>query len=156
MIEYKRLISPVSTRNYADILRLLTTLYGALPTRPTQGQVNETAENNHLAVAQDHTGAIVGMATLVVYRQFAKVTAVVEDVAVMPDERGKGIGSALMEVLQQVAFDQGAKTVDLVTDQHRTEAVALYEKLTFEKRDRVNFRKLLTARTLGPAKRSSN
>jgi len=143
MIESRRLTSPISTRNYADILQLLTALYGDLPTSPTLGQVDETLEKNYLAVAQNDVGAIVGMATLVVYRQFAKVIAVVEDVVVMPEDRGKGIGRALMEAIQRTAFSQGAKAVDLVTDHHRTEAAALYEKLGFERRDKVSFRKSL-------------
>lgn len=143
-ISFSRLPANISVQHYADILRLLTALYGKLETVPTKEQVEQTAATHFVAIAKgDVRGDIVGMATLVLNRQFAKVMAVAEDVVVMPEFRGRGVGKGLMQMIECAASNGGAKTVDLVTDLKRRAACALYEKNGYVTRDKVNYRKTI-------------
>jgi GNAT superfamily N-acetyltransferase len=53
---------------------------------------------------------------------------------VVPAERGRGLGRALMERAIQVARSEGADYMDLGTGDHDLAARALYESLGFSKR----------------------
>jgi ribosomal protein S18 acetylase RimI-like enzyme len=55
-----------------------------------------------------------------------------EELYVVRDRRGQGIGQALMETAMQVAREEGATRMDLGTEEDDTAARALYEKLGFE------------------------
>jgi ribosomal protein S18 acetylase RimI-like enzyme len=54
-----------------------------------------------------------------------------EELYVVPDRRGQGIGRALMEAALDVAREEGAGYMDLGTGEDDVAARALYEKLGF-------------------------
>ncbi len=54
-----------------------------------------------------------------------------EELYVVPDRRGQGIGRALMEAAMEVAREEGAAYMDLGTGEDDVAARALYEKLGF-------------------------
>ena len=54
---------------------------------------------------------------------------------VAPDQRGKGIGRALMEAAIELARREGAKYMDLGTSEDDVAARALYESLGFSNRE---------------------
>jgi ribosomal protein S18 acetylase RimI-like enzyme len=58
-----------------------------------------------------------------------------EELYVVPAQRGSGIGRALMEAAMQTARDQGAARMDLGTGEDDTAARALYESLGFSNRE---------------------
>ena len=74
-----------------------------------------------------------------------------ENIAVIPESSGKGIGKALIEFVEQCAHDAGINAVELYTNEVMTENIAIYTKLAYveteRKREdgfnRVYFRKLL-------------
>jgi ribosomal protein S18 acetylase RimI-like enzyme len=55
-----------------------------------------------------------------------------EELYVVPDRRGQGIGRALMEAAMDNARERGAGYMDLGTAETDTAARALYEKLGFD------------------------
>jgi ribosomal protein S18 acetylase RimI-like enzyme len=58
-----------------------------------------------------------------------------EELYVVPDRRGRGIGRALMEAAMDLARSEGAAHMDLGTGEDDTAARALYEKLGFSNRE---------------------
>jgi ribosomal protein S18 acetylase RimI-like enzyme len=58
-----------------------------------------------------------------------------EELYVVPDRRGQGLGQALMEAALETARAEGAGYMDLGTAETDTAARALYEKLGFSNRE---------------------
>jgi ribosomal protein S18 acetylase RimI-like enzyme len=58
-----------------------------------------------------------------------------EELYVVPDRRGQGLGQALMEAAMDAAREEGAAHMDLGTAETDTAARALYEKLGFDNRE---------------------
>jgi ribosomal protein S18 acetylase RimI-like enzyme len=58
-----------------------------------------------------------------------------EELYVVPDRRGQGIGRALMTKAMEIARAEGATHMDLGTGEDDTAARALYEKLGFDNRE---------------------
>jgi ribosomal protein S18 acetylase RimI-like enzyme len=58
-----------------------------------------------------------------------------EELYVVPDRRGQGLGGALMEAAIETARAEGARYMDLGTAETDTAARALYEKLGFSNRE---------------------
>jgi ribosomal protein S18 acetylase RimI-like enzyme len=55
-----------------------------------------------------------------------------EELYVVPDRRGQGLGQALMEAAMNLARERGAAHMELGTAETDTAARALYEKLGFD------------------------
>ena len=58
-----------------------------------------------------------------------------EELYVVPDRRGQGLGQALMEAAMETARSMGAAYMDLGTAETDTAARALYEKLGFSNKE---------------------
>jgi len=58
--------------------------------------------------------------------------ATIEGVRVASSERGKGVGSLLIEWAIKRAIERGCRMVQLTTDKKRPEALRFYEKLGFK------------------------
>jgi ribosomal protein S18 acetylase RimI-like enzyme len=58
-----------------------------------------------------------------------------EELYVVPDRRGQGLGRALMETAMDAARQEGAAHIDLGTAEDDRAARALYEKLGFTNRE---------------------
>lgn len=54
-------------------------------------------------------------------------------VAVVPNARGKGVGSALLDALTERARADGFGSLSLSVDRHNDGAIALYEQFGFER-----------------------
>lgn len=93
-----------------------------------------TAEADHLLVAEDADGSILGSMTLIVFRIPTGIRAWIEDVVVDESARGRGVGEALNRTALDLAYGLGAKTVDLTSRPSREAANRLYQKLGFELR----------------------
>jgi ribosomal protein S18 acetylase RimI-like enzyme len=104
---------------------------------PTLGQLREIvdAPATDVFVAVDASGAIVGAATLAVFRIPTAVRAWIEDVVVDEAARGQGVGAALTEAMIARARERGAKTVELTSRSSRGAANRLYTRLGFMARD---------------------
>jgi GNAT superfamily N-acetyltransferase len=69
--------------------------------------------------------------------------AILEDMVVLPNQRGLGIGSALLNAAISTARDSGCQRITLLTDSDNTIAHRFYEKQGFMRSAMLAFRRLL-------------
>ncbi|GAA3739582.1 GNAT family N-acetyltransferase [Micromonospora maritima] len=137
-------ISQASADDVADLARLLwlDTLHEEPARLSVEAFTADLAQwwaahqNSHLAfVARLHRPEIVGMAWLALVPRVprpgatSRLSADIQSVFVMPDQRGQGIGSALVEAASGHAAHLGSLRV---TVQSGHKAVPVYERLGFE------------------------
>jgi GNAT superfamily N-acetyltransferase len=82
----------------------------------------------------DDAGAIVGTFALLVMDNLAHRGApsgIVEDVGVLPDQQGRGIGKKMMEHAMRLCAAAGCYKLVLSSNARRTSAHAFYESLGF-------------------------
>jgi ribosomal protein S18 acetylase RimI-like enzyme len=84
---------------------------------------------------EEESGRILGTLTLAMFRIPSAVRAVIEDVIVSEEARGKGCGELLTRAAIEAARKAGAKTVDLTSRPSREAANRLYLRLGFEVRN---------------------
>jgi ribosomal protein S18 acetylase RimI-like enzyme len=96
-------------------------------------------------LARDDEGAIVGVATLAVFRIPTGLRAWVEDVITDEAARGQGIGEALTRAMLDRARDLGCITVDLTSRPDREAANRLYRRVGFVARETNVWRMTLEA-----------
>ena len=97
-------------------------------------QAIASAEATSLLVAESAQGRPVGMLTLAVFAIPTGVRAWIEDVVVDEGVRGGGVGGLLVRRALDLAFESGARTVDLTSRPSREAANRLYQRLGFESR----------------------
>jgi ribosomal protein S18 acetylase RimI-like enzyme len=116
--------------------RLIPQLSSSSPA-PTRAELVEMATSgaDHVLVACDADGTVLGSMTLVVFRIPTGVRAWIEDVVVDEAARGRGVGEVLNRTAIDLAYSLGARTVDLTSRPSREAANRLYRKLGFEERD---------------------
>lgn len=85
-----------------------------------------------LVFVADEAGEVVGLVVLV--REPDHL--LVENVAVVPERQGEGIGRALLAFAEDVAREAGTPTLRLYTHAAMTENLALYPRLGYEQVDR--------------------
>jgi len=81
-------------------------------------------------------GRVVGTFALLVMDNLAHRGAksgIVEDVGVLPELHGRGIGKLMMERARQLCTEAGCYKLVLSSNQRRTAAHAFYESLGFER-----------------------
>lgn len=81
-------------------------------------------------------GVVVGTYSLLIMDNLAKHgrrSGIAEEVAVMPDHQGKGIGRAMMEHAMDQCRQAGCYKLALSSNQGRTGAHAFYDSLGFER-----------------------
>lgn len=125
-------ITPEVVDAFARLIPQLSTS-ASLPTVEELVEM-ATSSADHLLVACDADGTILGSMTLVVFRIPTGVRAWIEDVVVDSDARGRGVGEVLNRTALQIAYDLGASTVDLTSRPSREAANRLYQRLGFELR----------------------
>lgn len=59
----------------------------------------------------------------------------IESVAVDPEYRGKGLAKALFQHIEDIAKQRGYEKIVLEVREHNREAIGLYEKLGFKKKE---------------------
>jgi ribosomal protein S18 acetylase RimI-like enzyme len=103
---------------------------GMLP-RPITDDYREVIVNQRVTVAESY-GTIVGVVVLAV----ADEAFLVDNVAVDPCYRGKGLGRALLEFAEAEALRAGFDSIHLYTHEKMTENLALYSRIGYVKYDR--------------------
>jgi ribosomal protein S18 acetylase RimI-like enzyme len=116
--------------------RLVPQLSSSAP-RVTMEDLSDIADSpaTVLLMARKDSGEIVGSLTLVVFKAPTGPRAWIEDVVVDADQRGGGIGSALVREALERAKAAGSRTVDLTSRPSRVEANRLYVRLGFVQRE---------------------
>lgn len=129
-------VTEVTPEIVAAFARLVPQLSSTAPA-PTEAELAEmvASDADHLLVARDADGTILGSMTLVVFRIPTGVRAWIEDVVVDEAARGRGVGEVLNRAAIDLAYGRGAKTIDLTSRPSRVAANRLYQKLGFEERN---------------------
>lgn len=81
------------------------------------------------AVARNADGAAVGCGAMVVTPEFAEV----KRMYVRPEARGQGLARRVLSLLEQEAAQRGATQYALETGPLQPEAIALYERLGYQR-----------------------
>ena len=103
---------------------------GMLP-RPMTDDYAEVIANQRVTVAESH-GTIVGVIVLTVNDE----GFLIDNVAVDPSHRGKGLGKALLEFAEAEARRAGFNAIYLYTHEKMTENLALYSRIGYVEYDR--------------------
>ncbi|GGG59395.1 GNAT family N-acetyltransferase [Epilithonimonas arachidiradicis] len=78
---------------------------------------------------------IVGIASMAIYKVISGNKGWIEDVIVDENYRGMGIGMRLIEKLLLISNEQQLSEVFLFTEEHRTPAISLYERMGFIRKE---------------------
>jgi ribosomal protein S18 acetylase RimI-like enzyme len=103
---------------------------GILP-RPMIENYAEVMANRRVTIAESH-GAIVGVIVLTVDDE----GFLIDNVAVDPSVRGKGIGRALLDFAEAEARRAGFDSIYLFTHEKMTENLAIYSRIGYVEYDR--------------------
>jgi GNAT superfamily N-acetyltransferase len=125
----------------AAMERLIPQSFPALPL-PTATELNQVIDSpaTTLLVARDGSdGAVIGTATVVLYRTPARMHARLENVIVDEPARGQGAGAALTSEAIRLAREGGASVIELNTNPRREVANRLYLRLGFERHHTNNY-----------------
>jgi ribosomal protein S18 acetylase RimI-like enzyme len=98
---------------------------GILP-RPMTDDYSEVIANQQVTVAESH-GTIVGVIVII----FGDEGFLINNVAVDPSHRGKGLGKALLEFAEAEARRSGFDSVYLYTHEKMAENLALYSRIGY-------------------------
>jgi len=86
-----------------------------------------------VVVAEDDDGTVVGFSSISPYRDRPAYSTTVEDsVYVRRDQRGKGLGRALLDEIVEVAAKQGFHTVMARIVGHHESSIELHRSIGFE------------------------
>ncbi|MGH9839112.1 MAG: GNAT family N-acetyltransferase [Blastocatellia bacterium] len=103
---------------------------GILP-RPMRDDYAEVIANHRVTVAESH-GTIVGVIVLIINDE----GFFIDNVAVDPSQRGKGLGKTLLEFAEAEARRAGFDSIQLYTHEKMTENLALYSRMGYVEYDR--------------------
>lgn len=81
--------------------------------------------------------AIIGYVVADTVEQYGSTVGHVKDIAVHPDDRGRGVGKRLLERALSALSAQGVRRVRLEVRETNDRAISLYEEFGFEPRHRV-------------------
>ena len=86
---------------------------------------------------------VVGMCTAQILVSTAEggIVALIEDVVVDYDYRGRGIGRQLLLSIQNWAIERGARRLQLLADQNNTPALMFYKNMGWEQTQLICLRK---------------
>ena len=103
---------------------------GMVP-RPMIDNYTEIIKNHQVIVAERHI-TIVGVIVLAVTDE----GFLIDNVAVDPSHRGKGLGKTLLKIAEAEALDVKFDSIYLYTHEKMTENLALYAKIGYVEYDR--------------------
>lgn len=88
---------------------------------------------------------VIGMCTgqLLISTAEGGLKVIVEDVVVAAEQRGNGIGSALVSALEEWAISSGAKRMDLLADQRNDSALDFYQQQNWQRTELIALQKRL-------------
>ncbi|HEV2825232.1 MAG TPA: GNAT family N-acetyltransferase [Actinomycetota bacterium] len=144
---------PAAAPDASKVAELVDAAYGHYVERigvlpgPMTDDYAEVIGTHRVTVAEQH-GAVVGVIVLAVTDE----GFLVDNVAVHPGHRGRGLGRALLEFAEAEARRAGFDSIYLYTHEKMTENLALYAKigyLEYERRSQGAFSLVYLRKQLG-------
>lgn len=102
----------------------------------------------YILLAAKQNYRLVGFAMGIICEELygnCKPFMVIEDVIVDKNQRGNGVGSALMRELEKCAIDHDCCQIIFVTEANRTDALGFYKSLGYEFKPYKGFKKRLVS-----------
>lgn len=98
-----------------------------------------------VCLAAESAGKVIGMATaqILISTAAGGKKALVEDVVVTAEFRGRGVGRLLLEGIERWAVSQEVLRLDLAADQNNDPALGFYHRLGWKRTDLIGFQKKL-------------
>lgn len=93
------------------------------------------ATKGHVLLSILHDGEPIGIIWLHVQSNHQEKQAFIFDIKLDENQRGKGLGKAAMEALDQYALSKGVQQIRLHVFAHNHRARSLYEKMGYETTD---------------------
>ena len=131
-------VSPAEVSQIAPLFDQYRVFYGQVSDLDlAHSFIEQRMANNQSVIflALDERGAPVGFTQL--YPTFSSVSAqsswILNDLYVNSDQRGKGLGKALLNAAKEFAIATGAKGIALETAQDNLAAQKLYESLGYQR-----------------------
>jgi ribosomal protein S18 acetylase RimI-like enzyme len=134
-IEYS--LRPAIAEDAANVTALVNAAYGhyerqiGMVPRPMTDDYAEIIKNYRVTVAENNQ-TILGVIVLTVTDE----GFLIDNVAVNPSHRGKGVGKALLAFAEAEARRAGFDSIYLYTHEKMTENIALYAKIGYVEYDR--------------------
>jgi GNAT superfamily N-acetyltransferase len=122
----------------SEVAALVNSAYGhyvervGMQPRPMTDDYAEVIAERRVTVAESHDKAIIGVIVLAVYDE----GFLIDNVAVDPSHRGKGLGRALLKFAEAEAWSAGFDAIYLYTHEKMTENLALYSRIGYVEYDR--------------------
>lgn len=146
------IIDKATVEDMADLCGLLGILFSQevefMPNAAIQARglraILDNPELGIILVAR-HDDKLLGMVNLLftVSTALGSRVAILEDMVVLPTERGSGVGSALLSAAIETASEHGCQRVTLLTDSTNEAAHLFYEKQGFTRSQMLAFRRML-------------
>ncbi len=137
MTDIEYLLRSATAADAANVTALVNATYGhyeqriRMVPRPMTEDYAEVIKNYRVTIAESHQ-TIVGVIVLTVTDE----GFLIDNVAVDPSYRGKGIGKALLAFAEAEARRAGFDSIYLYTHEKMTENLALYAKIGYAEYDR--------------------
>lgn len=100
----------------------------------SESQLKETIGHSLLYVLKDKERTV-GMATLCLYHAPSGCKGCIEDVVILPEYQGKGLGKQLLQHVLDEAKLHAPLTIYLTSRPQRISANSLYRKLGFQQKE---------------------
>ena len=100
----------------------------------SESQLKETIGHSLLYVLKDKERTV-GMATLCLYHAPSGCKGCIEDVVILPEHQGKGLGKQLLQHVLDEAKLHAPLTIYLTSRPQRIAANSLYRKLGFQQKE---------------------
>lgn len=123
---------PVLPEGCEDIFRNSDIYTRYFQERGLTGSLSRAAQNGELYLACDETGRLLG-AMKVSMRGFCGLYPYLGLIGVHADSRSLGVGSFLMEQLEKMALESGARRVTLMVSDFNKGGQRFYERLGYRK-----------------------
>ena len=136
-IEIAKEFSPALLQAIASLLPQLTSSGHAMTAAELKAIVASPLTT--LFIAKDE-GRIVGTISLAVVQMPTGLRAYLEELVVDSSYRNRGAATALLQAAIDLARNSGARTLDMTSRASRENAIRLYERLGFRRRDTNAFR----------------
>jgi GNAT superfamily N-acetyltransferase len=102
------------------------------------------ANRQAVVLVAERKERVIGMCTgqLLISTAQGGWSVAVEDVVVLPEQRGKGVGGRLVAVIADWAAERGANRVQLLADRNNAKALGFYSRIGYAATNLICLRKM--------------
>lgn len=130
-----------ATRNDFAAIRVLAAALHDYPVDPSIQWEHFDHNPDRGVLLAERDGKVIGMVILNLVYKLSKVMSYLDELVVLPSERGGGVGSQLMQAAENWSWERGADIIDFSSRGKHPGTLEFYDKLGYEKREANLYRK---------------